>query len=136
MDVQRKLLLLESYESYWLMLPSEIREYILVFKISQDVIEMRKKERKAMICEEIVERHQLKEAWGLGPIRCQVLKCKHCTENALGKIPPQFKFCNHILHFKLYGVYTDLEFRKRSVVFLGSDVPGALHRMKHVKSFL
>ena len=39
MDVQRKLLLLESYESYWLMLPSEIQEYILVFKTSQDVIQ-------------------------------------------------------------------------------------------------
>ena len=89
-----------------------------------------------MICREIVERHKLKEAWGLGPIRCQVLKCKQCTQYTLGKIPPQYKFFNYVLHFKLYGVCTDLEFRKRSVVFLGNDVPGALHRMSHVKSFL
>ena len=136
MDLKRKIMLLKLYESYWLMLPLEIREYVMIFKISQDVIEQRKKEQKAMICEEIVQRHKLKEAWGLGPIRCQVLKCKECTEGVLGKIPPQFKFCHYMLHFKLYGVYTDLEFRKRSVVFLGNDVPGALHRMKHVKSFL
>ena len=38
MDVQRKIMLLNTYESYWLMLPSEIQEYILVLKISQDVI--------------------------------------------------------------------------------------------------
>ena len=117
------------------MLPTEIQEYVLVFKISQQLIDERKKEQKAMICKEIVERHELKEDWGLGPIRCQVLKCKKCTEGALGKISPGFKFCNHVLHFKLYGVYTDLGNVKK-VVFLGNDVPGALHRTKHVKSFL
>ena len=135
MDVKRKLKLLNTYESYWLMLPPEIRQYIVVFKISQDVIEIRKKERKAMICEEIVERHKLKEAWGLGPIRCRILKCKQCTEGALGKIPPQFKFCQHILHFRLCGVYTDLSNVKK-VVFLGYDIAGALQRAKHVNSFL
>ena len=135
MVVQRKLLLLELYESYWLMLPSEIQEYILVFKISQDVIEDRKKEQTVMLCKEIAQRHKLKEAWGLGPIRCQVLKCKKCTEGALGKIPPQFKFCKHVLHFKLHGVYTDLSNVKK-IVFLGNDVSLALHRMNHVKSFL
>ena len=134
MDVKRKLLLLDTYESYWLMLPSEIREYILVFKTSQDVTEIRKKERKVMICEEIVERHKLKEAWGLGSIRCRILKCEQCTEDALGKIPPQFKFCNHILHFRLCGVYTDLSNVKK-VVFLGYDMSGALQRVNHVKSF-
>ena len=77
-------MLLKLYQSYWLMLPSEIREYILVFKISQGVIEQRKAELTVMLCKEIVERHQLKEAWGLGPIRCRILKCKQCTEDALG----------------------------------------------------
>ena len=131
MDVKRKLLLLETYGSYWLMLPSEIQEYILVFKISQDVIEEQKKEQKAMICKEIVERHKLKEAWGLGPIRCQLFQCKECTKY----IPQQFNCFNHVLHFRLYGVHTDLVNVKK-VVFLGNDVPGALHRMNHVKSFL
>ena len=133
MDVKRKLTLLKLYESYWLMLPSEIQEYVMIFKISQDVIEMRKKEQKAMICEEIVKRHKLKEAWGLGPIICRVVKCKHCSEDGLEKIPPQF--CNHILHFRLCGVYTDLSNAKK-VVFLGYNIPNALKRIKHVKSIL
>ena len=128
MDMRRKLLLMKSYKSYWLMLPAEIQEQIMIFKISQDVIEMRKKEQTDMLCKEIVKRHQLKEAWGLGPIRCRILKCKHCTEGALGKIPPHFKF-------KFCGVYTDLSNVKK-VVFLGHDIPGALQRVNHVKSFL
>ena len=128
MDMRRKLLLMKSYKSYWLMLPAEIQEQIMIFKISQDVIEMRKKEQTVMLCKEIVKRHQLKEAWGLGPIRCRILKCKHCTEGVLGKIPPHFKF-------KFCGVYTDLSNVKK-VVFLGHDIPGALQRVNHVKSFL
>ena len=124
LDVQRKLLLMKLYESYWLMLPYELQEYILVYKINQEVIEERKKERSVMLCNEIVKRHQLKEAWGLGPIRCRILKCKQCTEDALG-----------ILGFRLCGVYTDLSNVKK-VVFLGYNIPAALQRVNHVKSFL
>ena len=128
LDVQRKMMLLKLYESYWLMLPYELQEYILVYKINQEVIEERKKERSVMLCKEIVKRHQLKEAWGLGPIRCRILKCKQCTEGALGKIPPHFKF-------KFCGVYTDLSNVKKAV-FLGHSMSGALQRVNHVKSFL
>ena len=124
LDVQRKLLLMKLYESYWLMLPYELQEYILVYKINQEVIEERKKERSVMLCNEIVKRHQLKEAWGLGPIRCRIIKCKQCTEDALG-----------ILGFRLCGVYTDLSNVKK-VVFLGYNIPAALQRVNHVKSFL
>ena len=124
LDVQRKMMLLKLYESYWLMLPYELQEYILVYKINQEVIEERKKERTVMLCNEIVKRHQLKEAWGLGPIRCRILKCKQCTEDALG-----------ILGFRLCGVYTDLSNVKK-VVFLGYNIPAALQRVNHVKSFL
>ena len=49
MDVKRKLMLLNTYESYWLMLPSEIQEYILVFKTSQDVIQHAKEYQKAQM---------------------------------------------------------------------------------------
>ena len=117
-------MLLKLYESYWLMLPYELQEYILVYKINQEVIEERKKERSVMLCNEIVKRHQLKEAWGLGPIRCRIIKCKQCTEDALG-----------ILGFRLCGVYTDLSNVKK-VVFLGYNIPAALQRVNHVKSFL
>ena len=54
MDAKRKLKLLKTYESYWTMLPTEIQEYILVFKISQQVIDERNKEQNVMLCREIL----------------------------------------------------------------------------------
>ena len=62
MDVERKLKLLNTYESYWLMLPSEIQEYILVFKTSHDVIQHAKEYQKAQICHEIAQYYKLKVA--------------------------------------------------------------------------
>ena len=132
-------MLLKLYESYWLMLPSEIREYILVFKISQDVIEHRKKEQTVMLCKEIVKRHQLKEAWGLGHVHCRIIKCKlgthchYCTHYP--SFHPMCRLFNHVLHFKFCGVYTDLSNAKK-VVFLGDNMYRAMKRVNHVKSFL
>ena len=136
MDVKMKLLLLKLYGSYWLMLPPEIQEYIVVLKISQDVIEQRKAELTVMLCKEIVERHELKEAWGLGPVRYRVIKCKQGTHcHYCTHYPSFYPLCrlfNHVLHFKFYGVYSDSNER----VFLGDNMSGAMKRVKHVKSFL
>ena len=136
MDLKRKIMLLKLYGSYWLMLPSEIREYIVVFKISQDVIEQRKAELTVMLCKEIVERHELKEAWGLGPVRCRVIKCKQGTHcHYCTHYPSFYPLCrlfNHVLHFKFYGVCSDSNER----VFLGDNMSGAMKRVNHVKSFL
>ena len=136
MDLERKLLLLKTYESYWLMLPAEIQEYIVVLKISQDVIEHRKKEQAVMLCKEIVERHKLKEAWGLGPVRYRLVKCKQYTDcHDCTHYPSFYPLCRlfkHVLHFKFYGVCSDLDKR----VFLGDNMSVAMKRVNHVKSFL
>ena len=136
MDVQTKLLLMKLYESYWLMLPYELQEYILVYKINQEVIEERKKERSVMLCNEIVKRHQLKEAWGLGPVRCRIIKCKQSTHCHYCTHYPSFfplsRIFNRVLHFKFYGEYSDSNER----VFLGDNMVAARRRVNHVKSFL
>ena len=81
MNVQRKLNLLKTFESYWTMLPYEMQEYILVFKINQEVIDERNKEQNVMLRREIVVHFQLKEKWGLGPIRCKNLQmCNLCRK--------------------------------------------------------
>ena len=123
MDVKRKLLLLESYESYWLMLPSEIQEYILVFKRSQDVIQQRKEYQAAQICHEIAQYYKLKVSWGLGPICCKVFKCR-CNRQ-----------CKDDVHLRICGVYYDVV-NVKNIVFLGHSLSGALQRVNHVKSFL
>ena len=123
MDVQRKLMLLNTYESYWLMLPSEIQEYILVFKRSQDVIQQRKEYQAALICHEIAQYYKLKVSWGLGPICCKVFRCK-CNRK-----------CKDDVHLRICGVYYD-RVNVKNVAFLGYNMSGALQRVNHVKSFL
>ena len=41
MDIETKLKLLDVVESYWDILPPEIKEYILEYKESQELIEWR-----------------------------------------------------------------------------------------------
>ena len=53
MDVKKKLELSFVFESYWDMLPKEIQEYIIHFKISQQKIDEENKERMFSLCHEI-----------------------------------------------------------------------------------
>ena len=57
MDVKRKMMLLKLYESYWLMLPTEIQEYIVVFKKSQDIIEWNNRIERRKLCTELKDYH-------------------------------------------------------------------------------
>ena len=123
MDIQRKLMLLNTYESYWLMLPSEIQEYIMIFKTSQDVIQHRKEYQQAVVCYEVAQYYKLKVAWGLGPICCKVFKC-NCNHK-----------CKDNVHLRICGVYYD-RVNVKNIVFLGHSMSGALMRVNHVKSFL
>ena len=127
MDVKRKLKLLKTYESYWTMLPAEIQEYILVFKISQQVIDERNREQNVMLCREILVYHRLKEKWGLGPIRCKTYKCATCKGKSI--------HVNLASHVKIEGFYYDIENVKRSML-LGYGFSQALSRVNHVKSLL
>ena len=118
--MKRKLMLLNTYESYWLMLPSEIQEYIMIFKMSQDVVQHRKDYQKALICHEIAQYYKLKVAWGLGPICCKVFKCK-CNRK-----------CKDNVHLRICGTYYDVG-NVKNVTFLGHSMSGALQRVNHVK---
>ena len=116
-------MLLNTYESYWLMLPSEIQEYIMIFKTSQDVIQHRKEYQQAVVCYKVAQYYKLKVAWGLGPICCKVFKC-NCNHK-----------CKDNVHLRICGVYYD-RVNVKNIVFLGHSMSGALMRVNHVKSFL
>ena len=128
MDAKRKLKLLKTYESYWTMLPDEIQEYILVFKISQQVIDERNKEQNVMLRREILVYFRLKEKWGLGPVRCKTYKCVTCAGKSIIHV-------NLASNVRLEGFYYDIENVKRSVL-LGYGFSQALARINHVKSLL
>ena len=46
MDMKKKMKLSHVMESYWDMLPNEIKEYIIQFKISQQNIDQDKKDQR------------------------------------------------------------------------------------------
>ena len=108
------------------MLPTEIQEYIVVFKISQQLIDERNSERNVMLCREILLYHEVKEKWGLGPIRCKVYKCGSCARKS--NVPV-------ITHVKILGIYCDIENVKQSK-FLGYGYSQTVSRINHVKSLL
>ena len=72
--MKRKLQLLLFYESYWDMLPPEIQEYIIQLKIAQEEIDAERKEMMNRLCQEIQYYARLKERWGLGHVKCTLLK--------------------------------------------------------------
>ena len=127
MDVKRKLLLMNTYGSYWFMLPAEIREYILVLKRSQFYIEWNKRIQREKLCTELKDYHKLTIAWGLGFISSKFYYCdcrlddRRCT---LGQ-----------KHRKIFGMYYD-EANVKKTVYLSNCFFNALQRVNHVKSFL
>ena len=127
MDVKRKLSLLNTYGSYWLMLPAEIQEYILVFKKSQVIIEWNERIQREKLCTELKDYHKLTIAWGLGFISCKFYYCDCRLDDRrciLGK-----------KHRKIFGIYYD-EANVKKTVYLSNCFFNALRRVNHVKSFL
>ena len=122
MDVKIKLELSYVMESYWDMLPNEIKGYILQFKMSQEKIDEKMKEKLARLCKEKKDFQQLHVMWARGPIKVKrdVNKCTICLNY-------------HML--ELLGCYID-ENNVMQEIFLGSDYEQAMSRVYHVKSFL
>ena len=119
MSVRKKMKSTHSFESYWDMLPPEIKEMILQYKESQEAIDEERKERMREVCDEIVMYKELKDKWALGHIRCVVKK----------KI-----FCQR--YTEIMGCYFDFEENVNRTRFLGYDFKSALQRINHVKSFM
>ena len=76
MDIEIKLKLLTIVESYWDLLPPEVKEKILNLKESQELIDWRKNVFNRTLCKEIRMYRVLRERWQIGHIRCQPLYCK------------------------------------------------------------
>ena len=119
MDVEKKRELSYVMESYWDMLPNEIKEYIIQFKKSQESIDEENKERMISLCHEIQLYGLLKSKWGLGHIKCKADPYR----------------CGRYSHLKLTGCYVN-EYTDKCEMYLGHGYPQALSRVNHVKSFL
>ena len=55
----------------WKLLPPEIKEMILMYKESQEVIEWRESASNRALCEQIRMYGQLRQKWFIGPVECR-----------------------------------------------------------------
>ena len=121
MNVRKKMKLAHVFESYWDMLPPEIKEMILEYKESQESIDEVKKERMKDLCDEINKYGELKRKWEIGHVKCIVKKemCFNC----------------YTYHLKIMGCFEDEE-KIPKERFLGYNFKIALGRVDRMKSFL
>ena len=75
MNVKKKLKLTNVFESYWDMLPPEIQEHVIGFKISQKCIDEERKDKLKDLCMEIVESCKGNGTW----VMSNVLSRKKCV---------------------------------------------------------
>ena len=98
MKPETKLDLMKRTDSYWMLLPEEIKDMILKYKESQELIEWRESKMSRALCEQIRAYEELRREWFIGPIRC---------------IPFRSKWLFHdeyveTVRMRIYGHYWDL----------------------------
>ena len=121
MNVTKKLTWLKVYETYWDVLPPEMQDYILEFKISQEYAEVRAQWMIRLRPESIMY-GQLKLKWGLGPIKCQ-------------SYPLVCKVCKSRHNPRILGYFID-EANDKCEYFLGYSFQEALRRVSTVKQWI
>ena len=75
MDLETKRELLKWTDSYWDLLPSEIKDVILKYRESQELIEWHESAWNRNLCKEIRLYERLRQKWQIGHIECRVLRC-------------------------------------------------------------
>ena len=74
MDHETKMELLKWTDSYWDMLPPEIKEIILKYKESQEFIDRRESVSNRALCRQIRLYEQLRRRWQVGHIQCRPIR--------------------------------------------------------------
>ena len=75
MDLETKMELLKWTNSYWDMLPPELKEIIFEYKESQELIEWRESALSRALCKQIGLYEKLRQKWQVGHIQCKPMKC-------------------------------------------------------------
>ena len=121
MEVKTKLELMKHTDSYWLILPHEIRELILKYKESQELIEWRESDISRALCQQLILYRQVQRAWFIGPIRCQCV---------LARVWGQ-----EVIEMRVFGHYWNLNGEKKRM-FLDYTLESALDKCGTAKDGL
>ena len=76
MDLENKRELLKWTDSYWDMLPPEVKDLILEYKESQEFIDRRESASNRALCRQIRMYGQLRQRWQIGHVQCKPIHRK------------------------------------------------------------
>ena len=119
MDLKTKLDLMKHTDSYWMLLPYEIKEVILKYKESQELIEWRESFASRILCRDIRAYEELRREWFIGPIRCIPYRRKRL-------------YFYDFVGMRIYGHYWDLNGVKQQI-FLHYNFGSAMMQCWHYK---
>ena len=108
-------------DSYWMILPYEIRELILKYKESQELIDHRESDVSRALCQQIVLFRQLHLKWFVGPIQCQCVRARVWDQD--------------VIEMRVYGYYWDLNGVSKKI-FLGYTLERAMDQCGTAKNGL
>ena len=75
MNLETKRELLKWTNSYWDVLPAEMKDLILEYKESQEFIDRRESASNRNLCKEIGLYERLRQKWQIGHIECRIHRC-------------------------------------------------------------
>ena len=110
MDLETKMELLKLMDSYWTLLAAKIKEIILKYKESQELIDRRESASNRALCRQITLYEQLRQRWQVGHIQCKPKQCN-----------PRVK-CECM---QVYGCFRDLSGRIQKC-YLGISIEHAI----------
>ena len=112
MDEKTKLMLMKHTDSYWNLLPTEIKEVILNYKERQELIDWRESETSRALCRQIEMHKRLRSIW-CGSIQCIPM----CFEGIHIRNPEGCSFGPNCEHMRIYGHYYDSHFVRQRHYF-------------------
>ena len=116
MNPETKLELMKHTDSYWMLLTEEIKELILKYKESQELIEWRESKTSHILCEKIRAHGRSRQKWFIGPVECRSYGVKS------GKV----------FYMMIFGHYWDSDGVRRKV-FLDFSFMAAMTRCDLIK---
>ena len=121
MHLQTKLHLLKHVDSYWLILPPEIRDLIVKYKESQELIEWRESEVSRAMCQQIILYRKVWHGWFGGSIKCQCVRARVWGQP--------------VIEMRVFGYYHNLNGESKRI-FLGYTLEEALRQCVTAKDGL
>ena len=110
MDIETKLQLLKLTDSYWTILPEEIKGLILMYRESQGFIERRESASNRTLCKQIRMYGDLRQKWQIGHVECRPIRMDGCHSRCA--------YGDDCEHMRIYGHYWDLRGTKREFFWI------------------